>query len=210
MVWNSTSPDGPQSVKANVVIQQQNTTYTENTLGNSTNTSKDHFWNIGVNEDGHHRAVQMMDYADTYVGAPADAALAADMDGVVYLKTVAGTIQGFYQNAAGIYQFIPAFLTGSHNVTASYTTVLSVPNNTYGQIFMFQTDNSANCAFGSFKATTSVCQAFCDGQFLGNSSTLTRPLRFGNSDQASGLNFRVRTSDGATGTYQYRIMYWGS
>ena len=207
MVWNSLWPDGSKSVKQNTTPGQQNTAYTENTLNN------DHYWNIGTDEDGHHKSVQMKNFINSASGAPADAPIATGMDACIYLRTVSGDdprIQGFFRNANGIYQFIPCFLTGSANITSSYTNIVALPNNTYGQIWMFKTDSSANFAYGTFKVTSSVCQAFCDGQFLGNSSTLTRPLRFGNSDQASGLNFRARTSDADTGSYQYRILYWGS
>lgn len=106
MVWNSNCPDGSKSVKANVTIQGQNTTYTEDTLGNSTNTSKDHFWNIGVNEDGHHRAVQMIDYADTYVGAPASPALAADMDLAIFARTIGSSIEPMARNGVSIMQLL--------------------------------------------------------------------------------------------------------
>lgn len=49
MVWNSTAPDGTKSVATNRQILQDNTTYTE------TEMNKDHFWNIGADEDGHHK-----------------------------------------------------------------------------------------------------------------------------------------------------------
>lgn len=202
MVWSSLSPDGTKSVKANVSPMQQNTTYTETTM------NVDHFWNIGGDEDGHHKAINMEEYANVAVGNPDDAPIASGMDGVIYLKEAAGTIQGFFQNAAGIYQFIPAFLSGSKSITSSYATVVSVPDDTFGLIWMFKADNSNTGTFGYFKADGGVCQAYAMSVYLGNSQTLTRQLRFGNGDQASGLNFRARTSDAATGTYQYRIMLW--
>jgi len=142
MAWNSTSPDGTKSVKANVIIQQQNTTYTQNILGDIlSNTepapgspTRDHFWNIGNNEDGHHRQVQMMNYADTYTGAPADPTLSPDMTAAIYAKLFGAESQPMYRNAAGLMEILgiracavfnvslvnpfPISIIYSHNVTS--------------------------------------------------------------------------------------------
>ena len=85
MVWNSLWPDGSKSVKQNTTPGQQNTTYIENSMNN------DHYWNIGVDEDGHHRSIQMKQFINSAIGAPADAPIATGMDGAMYLKAVAGT-----------------------------------------------------------------------------------------------------------------------
>jgi hypothetical protein len=185
MVWNPVSPDGAQSVKANVTIQQQNTTYTENTLGNSTNTSKDHFWNIGVDEDGHHRAVQMMDYADTYTGAPASPTIATGMDLAIFARLNSSQITPFVRNSNAIMELlgIQAYaiwnyvagngaqtLVRSYNVTSvnrqtaatgryevNYTTAL--PSGNYGVFFGAQTnssDSDFNSVYGSVVSGSSV------------------------------------------------------
>ena len=203
MVWNSTWPDGSKSVKQNTIPGQQNTTYTETTLNN------DHFWNIGTDEDGHHRAINMLNYADTASGAPADAPIATGMDGVFYLKTTSGRVQGFYQNAAGIYQYIPAFLSGTAALTSSYTTVINVPDNTYGQIWIWRQGNNSDVSFGSFIAQSSVCQAFSAAIDLNGSSTPVFNVHYGNGTAASGLNVRAKvTGNASAGTYNYRIIYW--
>ena len=201
MVWNSVSPDGTQSVKANVPIQQQNTTYTEVTMNN------DHFWKIGVDEDGHHKAINMENYADTSVGAPVDAPIATGMDGVMYLKTSSGTVQGFYKNAAGIYQFIPAFLTGTVALTSSFSNVVAVPDNTFGQIFIWR-DGSRDMSSGSFTANTGAVQAISYLTLFDNNSTPQFAVQYANGTNASGLNIRAKTSAGTSGNYKYRIMYW--
>ncbi len=202
MTWNSIYPDGAKSVRQNVTPGQQNTTYTQ------TNMNKDHFWNIGTDEDGHHRAINMENYTDTAIGAPVDAPIATGMDGVFYLKQVNSRIQGFYRNSNGIYQFVPGFISGSASITSSYQNIVTVPDGSYGNIIFFTNDANQMTAFGSYKAAGGVCQAYCVPVFFGNSQTLALPFRFGNGDQASGLNLRVRTSDAATGTYQYRIQFW--
>src|SRR3990167_9364010 len=78
MPWNATWPIGTNSVKANKTPGQQNTTYIETEL------NKDHYWNIGVNEDGHHRFVQ--NPISGTVAVPTNPTLATGMNGVYYLK----------------------------------------------------------------------------------------------------------------------------
>jgi len=199
MPWNSTSPDGTKSVKANTPTMQQNTTYTETTL------NADHFWNIGVDEDGHHKQVQCPKLAS-------DLVLSAGMDGGMYYKEVSASnsqVQGFYRNVNGIYQFIPCFKSGDKNLTSSYVNVVAVEANSYGQIWMFKNDNSDNVAMAFFQAGTTTCQAYaCTTQFS-SSSTAGTNLKFGNGGSASGLNIRARTQDASSGTYFYRLIYWG-
>lgn len=206
MVWTSLWPDGSQSVKQNEIPGQGNTTYVKTTLNN------DHFWDISGGspnqKDGYHRKVSMQNYASTANGASDDPDIPAGMDATFYLKTTSGRVQGFYKNANGIYQYVPAFLTGSANLTASYQNIVSVPDNTYGEIYFFKQDNSFTVTNGYFKAAGGVCQAYCNLQTVASSSVTTIPMRYGNEDDASGLNLRVRTRDAPVGTYQYRITYW--
>ena len=96
MTWTALSPDGSKSVKQNTMPMAQNTAYTEATLNN------DHFWNIGVDEDGHHRRMSMENYADTAIGAPIDSPIPTGMDGVHYLRELAGFSQPFYRNVNSI------------------------------------------------------------------------------------------------------------
>lgn len=92
MPWNSTAPDGTQSVKANESTLQDNTTYTE------TEMNKDHYWNTSANQDGHHTKVEM----DNQAAAPA---LSAGMDGMFYaLENVSS--QPYFQNTADIMQLL--------------------------------------------------------------------------------------------------------
>lgn len=201
MVWNSLWPDGSKSVAQNTPTGQQNTTYIESIMGNGTNTSKDHFWNIGTDEDGHHRAVQMENYSDTYTGAPSDLVLSSGMDGGIYLKTINGTIQGFYINTVGIYQFIPGFLTGSFTYSGTgFQNIVAVPDSCYGEIVLFKADALSNLSTGVFKASGGVTQANTTSAPEVNSTS------FGNTGNsgASGLNIRVVI---LPGTYQYRVTY---
>ncbi len=132
MDWNSTSPDGSKSVKANNAIIQNNTTYTETIMGNSivgTNTvaTRDHFWNVGSDQDGRHRFIQSPAFT---VGAlPTDPVVGTGMDSVFYskLKTVAESaaqqdVQPFFRNASAIMQVlgIRACAVFSSNGTLAY------------------------------------------------------------------------------------------
>ena len=85
MVWNSTSPNGAVSVKQNTTPMQQNTTYTETTLNN------DHFWNIGVDEDGHHQWANMVATNDADTSLQTNASLATGMDGNFYARFTTAT-----------------------------------------------------------------------------------------------------------------------
>ena len=206
MPWNSLSPDGTKSVKQNTTPMLQNTAYIEASM------NTDHYWNIGVDEDGHHKSVQMEDFANTATGAPADAPIATGMDGCTYLRTVSASdarIQGFYRNTNGIYQFIPAFKSGSTALTGSYATVTSVPAHSYGEIYMFLDNDSDNMAMGFFKSGAAVVQTYASMTQFSGSSTAKTNLKFGNGAEASGLNIRARVKDGSNGTYLYRIVYWG-
>jgi len=202
MVWNSNWPVGTQSVGQNQSTGAANTTYIETTQ------NKDHFWNIGADQDGYHRKVSMENFAATAIGAPDDPTIPTGLEGVIYLKTTSGTVQGFYRNAANIYQFIPAFLTDSFDLTSSYQNVVAVPDETYGQFWFFTDDIGPNLAFGYFKAAGGICQAWAIPQFIGGSITETVPLTFGNGDKASGLNIRVKSNWISPQKLQYRIVYW--
>lgn len=200
MVWSATSPDGALSVAANTPIMAANTTYTQTTM------NVDHYWNIGVDEDGHHKQVQMP-------VSSADITLGTGMNGGLYLRTVSASnarIEGFYRNVNGVFQFIPSFVTGSLSVSSSYGTVAAVAANSYGQIFMYKADNSDNGQLGFFKSGTATVQTYTVTTQFSGSSTAKANLKFGNGSEASGLNIRVRTQEASSGTYQYRIMYWGS
>lgn len=205
MVWNSLSPDGTKSVRQNTVPMAQNTTYVETTQNN------DHFWNIGTDEDGYHRKVSMESYADTAIGAPVDAPIPSGMDAVYYLKSANGRIQGHYRNANGIYQCVPSFISGTVNINggSSYTNIVAVPNECYGQIFLWGSGAGPSMTMGYFRATNGTVDTYsCLSYLNNNTSTENSVFVFGNGSAASGLNIRVRTKTIADGFFDYRIIYW--
>jgi hypothetical protein len=211
MPWNSTCPLGSVSVKANRPIGQQNTTYIETTMGNSivgtnTNTTRDHFWNVGSNEDGRHRFIQSP--AFTVGGNPADPVIGTGMDAVVYSKVTNGRAEWFNRNAAGIYQFCPSFLSGTVVVGGSYGTVVAVPASVYGEIFMFTTaQGKYSTVTGFFRSNGAAVESWALVNAAQGDDT-ANGLKFGNGSDASGLNIRARAEDASSGqTWNYRITY---
>ena len=215
MAWHSTSPLGTVSVKANRIIQQDNTTYIETTMGNSvagsnTNTTRDHYWNVGANEDGRHRFVQSQGF--TVGGTPTDPVIGTGMDGVQYLKSDGLTpsrIQGFFRNAQGVYQSIPAFISGSIAVGSSFVTIATLPTNVYGEIYMYTaTHDRRSGVVGFFKTVSGTCDAWSYGLRIQGSGTAGFALKFGNGSDSSGLDLRVATEDAANGlVWFYKIVY---
>lgn len=204
MPWNSISPDGSKSVKDNTPLMDQNTAYIEATM------KIDHFWNSGTNKDGHHQFVQSPAYV--VGGNPADPALASGMDGEIYFRKVSSTnarIEAFYRNTNQIYQLSPSLQLGTTSMSGSYTSVDTVPDNSYGLIYMWKSSDSKNMAHGFFNALNGTCQAFCSVTRLNDSGTNKTVLVFGNDSVASGLNIMAKTQDGSSGAYDFRIVYWG-
>ncbi len=207
MVWSANSPDGTISVKANTPNMLANTQYTKTTM------NVDHFWDVGVNQDGHHKQVQMPKQAT-------DITLGAGMDGGMYFKEVSASntrVQGFYRNVNGIYQFIPAFQSGTTppiNSSSAFVEINApIEPHSYGQIFLFTDDDtSRTLTMGFFKAGTNVVQAYSCAAGFENISSSTYSLKLGNDTAASGLKIRVRREAAPSvppNIYQYRIIYWG-
>ncbi len=219
MPWNSTFPLGSVSVKANRTIGNQNTTYTEVTMGNSivgtnTNTVRDHFWAVGSNEDGRHRFIQSVGFTSTAV-APNDfyPVLGAGMQTVIFPILSKGQVVWYHKNQDNndrIYQFIPNFLQGTVtiNSSSSYVTIDAVPNNVYGEIFMWNDDNGSNTGQTAFfKSKSSVVDTWAIEFRVQGSSSSYSALKFGNGSEASGLDIRVRRDESSKTSWNYRITY---
>ena len=211
MPWNSTWPVGSVSVKNNRTTGNQNTAYIEATMGNSvvgtnTVTTRDHFWNVGANEDGRHRFIQSP--AFTVGGLPTDPVIGTGMDGVLYLKTVLARVQGFYRNAQGVYQYLPAFLSGSVVVPAGFVDVVAVPASCYGELTMYTTARGVYSGVTAhFRSDGTAVETWGLAQ-TDNGSTSSAPLKFASGADASTLFIRARARDAANGlTWNYRITY---
>lgn len=223
MAWSTVSPNGALSVKANLAVIGGNTTYTQITMGNGvvgTNDGvvRDHFWNVSANLDGRHRFIQSP--AFTVGGNPADPVLGAGMDAVQYVKTVAGSVQGFYLNASGAFQHIPAYFTGTVNIANTNIqdiVTTPIPPNCYGEIFMFTgmtgvANDTYSCQTGFFRSDATRVDAWATSfiPFGGNSPKAS--LYFGNGTGASGFKIRGGNLNAPTipvvGTnWTYKITY---
>jgi hypothetical protein len=212
MPWNSDWPVNTISVKANQVKGDQNTKYIQVTMGNSvvgtnTTSTRDHFWNVGANEDGRHRFIQSP--AFTVATVAADPVIGTGMDAVEYVKTTNGRAERFHRNVQGIYQYVPSFLEGSVVVPDSYTNVVAVPANVYGEIFMYTTAmGELSTCVGFFRSNDVLNESWALFYRIEGTGSGRSALRFGNGANASGLNIRARKSDGIAGqTWFYRITY---
>lgn len=221
MVWNSTWPVGGVSVKSNRITGNQNTTYIETTMGNdpigtNNNLVRDHFWDVGSNEDGRHRFINSPGF--TVGGNPADPDIGAGMDGVLYLKSDElnpENILGFYKNSSGVIQYIPMQLKGIVSIpsSSSYTDIVNVPDNSYGDIFMYNTNSdiltfTAQKAF--YKARGGVCQSYSLEFGTSAAGFDGLSLLFANGTAASGLSIRARrrAASASLTDWNYIVRYW--
>lgn len=218
MTWSSTAPDGTKSVKQNRVILGNNNSYIETTMGNDpvgTNNAgtRDHFWDVGGDEDGHHRFIKSP--AFTVGGVATDPLVGTGMDGVLYLKSdglTPSSVEGFYRNASNVYQFIPAFKSGTVSITSSSTfeSITTIPPLSYGEIFLYKSTSGRYTAqWGYFKSTATITEAW--GPLVTvqgfNADNPTEVLKFANGSNATDLNVKARLRDGTSGTWNYRLTY---
>ncbi len=218
MPWNSNSPNGTLSVKANRAPMNQNTTYIETTMGNSvvgtnTTSTRDHFWNVGSNEDGRHRFIQSPKF--TVGGIAADPVIGTGMDGVSYLKDTSAGVQIFYRNVVnGIYQLSPNVLTGTVSITSSssFVNITTVPANVYGTIYLYKISNSgtpanslANIQPGTFLSNNNTVHGFSNR--IKVEDTSDDYLVELENEATTDLNLRVRRNTGPSGTWNYIIKY---
>lgn len=183
-------------------------------VGTNTDTTRDHFWNVGSNEDGRHRFIQSVGFTSTAV-APNDfyPVLGAGMETVIFPLLSKGEVVWFHKNEVindNIYQFIPNFLTGTKTISSSssYVTLATVPNNVYGEIFMWNDDNGSNTGqTGFFKSKSSVVDAWSTTFRVQGSSDTFSALKFGNGSESSGLDIRVRRDESSKTSWNYRITY---
>lgn len=214
MVWHSEFPLGTVSVKQNKTIGLDNTQYIEITMGNSvvgTNTAstRDHFWNVGSNQDGRHRFMQSEGF--TVGSVPADPVLGTGMDTVIYAKETNGQVQWFNRNINGIYQFIPTVLTGSVVIpsTTAYTALVAVPANVYGSIFAYTAAlSSISTQIGFFRSDNTHVEAWSSLFRIDTTTDPSFAIKFANGASSSGLDIRaVRSTAIASQSWNYIVKY---
>lgn len=215
MTWNSVWPLGTVSVKTNRTTGNQNTTYIETTMGNSivgtnTATTRDHFWDVGANEDGRHRFINSP--AFTVGAVPADPVVGTGMDAVLYLKTTNTRAEWFQRNASAIWQVTPSVKRGTINVPGNdnYITVTNVPANVYGEILFYTTNNTEDAGQnGFFRSNATIVESWSNELRKQSGTSGGLSLKLGNGAQVSGLNIRVRRGGSPLGatTWNYIITY---
>lgn len=227
MAWNTIAPLGSVSVRANRQRLQDNTTYIETTMGNSivgvnTTTTRDHFWNVGANEDGRHRFIQSPRYTST-AASPNDVypILGTGMDIVLFPLATAGGVELFRKNtganadnANAIFQVTPHFMIGTFTIisksTSDYITIATLPPNVWGEIFMFFDGDFSRSASGWFSTTDTQCRGFTTRV----KSTSTQQDEYAiqlRNDTTGTLDLQGTGGDYSgsqlTGTWHYRIIY---
>jgi hypothetical protein len=219
MTWNSTWPINTLSVKANQVPGNQNTVYIETNMGNSvvgtnTVTTRDHFWNVDANLDGRHRFIQSP--AFTEGGNPADPVVGTSMDGVIFIKQIKDTVQGFYRNNptgsnTEVYQFIPAYRTGTVTISGSTWKDIGNPmqQNVYGEIYLYQNIDKSKIQKGYFSTSTTTAKAYSiRNKETDTSNTYYLELR---NDQSNNLTLNIRLGDRGPindGIWNWKLIYW--
>lgn len=212
MPWNATWPLGAQSVKANRNPGQQNTAYIKATMGGTaiginTNSTRDHFWDIGSDEDGRHRFINSP--AFTVGGNPADPVGGSGMDAVLYLKQTNAQFQWFTKAVGSglVYQVSPNTISGTVVLSGSYANVSVVPANVYGDIVLWTTAGRHSAQNGFFRSNASKVEAWAN--YLGpESEGSSLNLKLGNGSDSPNFNIRARTQEASSGqVWQYRITY---
>lgn len=218
MPWNANWPVGNISVKANRTPGNQNTLYIAATMGSSavgTNTSavRDHFWNVGGNEDGRHRF--MCSPGFTVGGNPANPVVGAGMDATLFLKKTNNEFQWFNLNSSvtssgSNYQVSPNFIQGTVVLNGVFVTVTPIPANVYGEIIMWTTALGRFTAQnGFFRSGAALVESWAN--YLapeGASETIALKFANGSDSTGKGLNINARTSAASNGlTWNYRIIY---
>jgi hypothetical protein len=219
MAWNSVAPLGSVSVRANRAILGDNTSYIETTMGNSiigtnTTSTRDHFWNVGANEDGRHRFINSP--AFTVGAVPTDPVIGSGMDGVLYLKTTNSRAEWFHRNSSGIYQAVPSVKTGTKLLgdSSTYVSVTSVPANVYGEIFMYSTAGATTeqrryrTVTGYFRSDATRVDTWGYLYTIQGSSSSEQGLKFGNGSESNLLEIQARTASATSNlTWTYIVTY---
>lgn len=115
---------------------------------------------------------------------------------------------GYYKNTIGNNQ-IPNTLSGTTALTTSISTVVAVPANSYGDVYMFFVTGGVEYhCFGSYYANASTCWAYSNQMREQGGSSGRVDVILGNGSDVLGLNLRARTaSSSGNGTYIYRVLY---
>ena len=215
MSWSSTAPDGTKSVKDNRPILGNNTIYTETTM------KIDHHWNESVSLDGHHNVIQQN--KQDAAGVPVNPAQpVAPIQGKTYVRTVSDAAGNdnsnqlfFRQDFIGYplaYQVSPVYQTGVANLTTTPSTILSVPKNVYGTIWIWR-QGTRNIQTATFFSDNTVVEGFSLRIKINtHGSTSSTVVDFSNGAIASALNLQAARVSGfdSDGNYNWKCFFYGA
>jgi hypothetical protein len=97
--------------------------------------------------------------------------------------------------------------TAAISSTSSYTSVVAVPDNSFGDIYMWSNTGTVRLMVrGNFVVSSSVCYAWAMPTSNSSSgSTNSFWLKFANNSGTSGLNIMARRSDASSLVWNYRV-----
>lgn len=179
--------------------------------GNNTNFARlktiinaDHVFNDTAQaDDGAHRKMTMVNLSADPVALP------AGTNGIVYSKVVSGETQMFFYNGVRISQFTSGevLLTGTVAVTSAFSTIVAIPANMFGEVYLYK---ARFIQVGAFVSDASVVNGYSYAEKFESGSGASQILRLGfDASGASGLNLRVRNDSSSSfdGTWTYKIFY---
>lgn len=199
MPWHSNSPVGNRSVRFNRADMNDNTQYIEATMGNSFNTLRDHYWDIGATEDGLHRKVTMRS-----VGTNVQAPLAPLMDAAIYLnRETDNELQVRAREATADWRLNlwETLNKGSFTTDAGTTDVdmMAIPPNRFGMAVIYLKVAPFLAMDGYFYSdATGIVHGFSGATNFNSDAPVPRPPITLNTDPSIGGFLRGHITTGST------------
>jgi len=175
----------------------------------------DHVFNdTSADDDGIHRQVTIVNRP-----APGDpTSVPAGASSMMYGKTATDSVNElWFFDAVSPRQLNWRELTGTVALSGTVATVVAVPANSYGQIFMYfdhpaPNDNRSTVQFGWYSSTATEASAYSSSIMYGATNLNNVIVRFASwaSPQVSGLNIRATINTETSlysGTWNYIIYY---
>lgn len=196
VIYNIDIPDGPNNPSQDQPKMKTNTNSLKSLI------EIDHI-GFGNNQGGYHNVIhQPPQISDPGVIAGV---------GQTYTKTISGDQQLFYESGLGVIyplsQGTRVTATGTHPITAAFTTVLAFPNSCMGFITFADSNilapTNSTFFFATFPAGFPVFIAWTNS--LVNAGVAT-PLAV--QFQLATYNFQVRRTSGSDFVSSYKYIYW--
>ena len=193
MPWNSISPVGNRSVRFNRTAMNQNTTYIEEIMGNNTviGNAKDHYWNIGANEDGYHRKVSLKNTGALINPPPTfDGVIYVNNNGLTPDKTLKynNTTQDWTLN---VWENVIEGSFNTPNSSANFTITTLIPTDRFGKILIFLKSTPWLAMEGYFYSDATKVHGFSGRVDFESTGLAISPIQF---DDNPGTNNALRAN----------------